>query len=135
MQTLQYFQNSRLHIVHITTEDEEVHAQPPLVQQLQALTPIYQALAYNNISEGLQTYAQQIAADLLIALPHQHSLLEGWLLSPIGSLLLLYFLVWSTYLTPTTSGRRTPDVDLEPEPHWPTSSGRRSEDDHVTVRS
>ncbi len=75
---LRLFPNSQLHIVHVKSEDEEATAQPPLVQQLQELTPAYEAIQHDNISVGLQNYIHKIAADLLVVLPHEHSMLESW---------------------------------------------------------
>ena len=70
----------QLHIVHVKTDDEKESIQPALVQQLQSLSPIYNTIENKDISLGLQQYIEQVGADLLVVLPHQHSLLESFFL-------------------------------------------------------
>lgn len=70
----------QLHIVHVKTDDDKESIQPALVQQLQSLSPIYNTIENKDISQGLQLYIEQVGADLLVVLPHQHSLLESFFL-------------------------------------------------------
>ena len=79
---LQTFQllKGQLHIVHVKNEDEAENIQPALVQQLQSLAPIYNTIVNKDISQGLQLYIEQVGADLLVVLPHQHSMLESFFL-------------------------------------------------------
>ena len=79
LQTLQLLKG-QLHIVHVKTTDEKESIQPALVQQLQSLSPIYNTIENNDISLGLQQYIQQTGADLLVVLPHEHSMLESFFL-------------------------------------------------------
>ena len=76
LQTLQLLK-AQVHIVHVKTDDEKENIQPALVQQLQALSPVYNTIENKDISQGLQQYIQQNSADMLVVLPHQHSLLES----------------------------------------------------------
>lgn len=78
-QTLQLLKG-QLHIVHVKTEDEKEAIQPALVQQLQPLSPIYNTVENNDVSAGLQQYIHQVGADLLVVLPHHHSLLDSFFL-------------------------------------------------------
>ena len=79
LQTLQLLK-AQLHIVHVKTEDEKDNIQPAIVQQLQALSPVYNTVENKDISQGLQQYIQQAGADLLLVLPHEHSMLESFFL-------------------------------------------------------
>lgn len=65
-----------LHVVHVQQQDEE--PQPPLLQQLQALAPVYHAIRHTDVNQGLQDYIRQVNAGLLIVLPHEHSMLESF---------------------------------------------------------
>ncbi|MGV3656695.1 MAG: universal stress protein [Chitinophagaceae bacterium] len=79
LQTLQLLK-AQLHIVHVTTEDELENIQPAIVQQLQSLSPVYNTIESKDISLGLQQYIEQVGADMLVVLPHEHSMLESFFL-------------------------------------------------------
>ena len=70
----------QLHIVHVNTGDEKENIQPALVQQLQPFAPVYSTVENKDVSQGLQQYIQQTGADLLVVLPHQHSMLDSFFL-------------------------------------------------------
>jgi nucleotide-binding universal stress UspA family protein len=78
LQTLQLLKG-QLHIVHVNTGEKE-NVQPALVQQLQPLSPIYNTVENKDVSQGLQQYIQSVQADLLVVLPHQHSMLDAFFL-------------------------------------------------------
>jgi nucleotide-binding universal stress UspA family protein len=78
LQTLQLLKG-QLHIVHVHTDEKDT-VQPALVQQLQPLSPIYNTIENKDVSQGLQQYIQSVQADLLVVLPHQHSLLDSFFL-------------------------------------------------------
>lgn len=73
--------NASLHIVHISTEKEaDAASADKLLQLLQTLKPDYKTLQDEDVRHGLETYTQQVAANLLIVLPHEHSWLENFFL-------------------------------------------------------
>lgn len=47
-----------------------------LVQKLQPLQPAYHFVQHQNVKDGLLQYLQKSDADLLMVLPHEHSLVE-----------------------------------------------------------
>lgn len=79
LQTLPLLKGA-LHIVHVRTGDKKENLQPALVQQLQPLSPVYNTIDNDDVSAGLQQYRQQVGADLLVVLPHQHSLFDSFFL-------------------------------------------------------
>lgn len=64
-----------LHIVHVKSKEE---AQKPnaLLEKLGVLSPTYETIAHKKVKDGLENYVQQVNADLLILLPHEHNLAD-----------------------------------------------------------
>jgi nucleotide-binding universal stress UspA family protein len=65
-----------LHVVHINNKKEAEETPDRLVKLLQEAAPIYTSIQDNNVRHGLETYIKQVAADLLIILPHEHTWIE-----------------------------------------------------------
>lgn len=70
--------HAELHIVHVMTEEEEVPADN-FLRPFRDLTPHFRTVHNNDVTEGLEEYIHRVGADLIITLPHKHSLLESFL--------------------------------------------------------
>lgn len=66
-----------LHAVHIQTEDEQPLADE-VMQSLKNLNPFYHSIKEDDITEGLQQFIFENKIDMLLLLPHKHSLMERW---------------------------------------------------------
>ena len=69
---------AELHIVHVATLDEE-ESNEALLVPFQSLQPQFHTVRNDHVTEGLRAYIQQTGADLIIALPHKHNLLDALL--------------------------------------------------------
>jgi nucleotide-binding universal stress UspA family protein len=69
---------AELDIVHVGVDEEEMAAEA-FLQAFQSLRPAYHSVRHDHVTEGLQNYIQTSGADLVVSLPHQHSLLEAFL--------------------------------------------------------
>jgi nucleotide-binding universal stress UspA family protein len=70
--------HAELDIVHVGVDEEEMAAEAVLAP-FQSLDPSYHSVRRDKVTEGLRDYIQTTGADLVIALPHKHSLLEAFL--------------------------------------------------------
>lgn len=69
--------NAKLHIVHINTEKDDLEgSEQPLLNSLDAINPVFHSVSNEDVTEGLQQYVMQNSIDLLLTLPHKHSLYE-----------------------------------------------------------
>jgi nucleotide-binding universal stress UspA family protein len=64
-----------LHIVHVKIKDETERPEK-LLEKMSALSPSYQSIDNKKVKDGLEKYVQEVNADLLIFLPHEHNLIE-----------------------------------------------------------
>ena len=74
--------DAQLHLVHIGNEKEEedTAAVTQLLNLLQASNADYTTIKDEHFLHGLETFAEQAKADMLIVLPHEHSWLENFFL-------------------------------------------------------
>ena len=70
----------QLHILHVNNGGEDPHTADQLVQQLAPLQPVYHSVRDEEVGHGIQMYQAEVAADMLLILPHEHSLLERFFL-------------------------------------------------------
>lgn len=69
--------DAQLDLVHVSSRNETASDGPQqLLQMLQPLQPAYHTVQHHNVKEGLLKYLTQSDADLLMVLPHEHSLVE-----------------------------------------------------------
>ena len=66
---------AKLHIVHVKIKDE-METPDALLEKLNALSPSYKSIANKKVKDGLLNYVQEVNADMLIFLPHEHNLVE-----------------------------------------------------------
>ena len=64
--------DAKLHIAHVTKE--ESNKPEALLQKLNYLSPAYKCISNKKVKDGLLSYVQEVNADLLIILPHEHNL-------------------------------------------------------------
>jgi nucleotide-binding universal stress UspA family protein len=70
--------NAKLHVVHVKVDKEEDDGVlPPLIHQLSPVAPTYHLIEDENINDALNSYIKNVAAGLLIVLPHEHNLIES----------------------------------------------------------
>ena len=67
--------NANFHIVHVTTK-EEGEKPKALLEKLHLLSPAFQTISGNKVKDALKAYIQEVDADLLIILPHEHNLTD-----------------------------------------------------------
>ncbi|HEX2532520.1 MAG TPA: universal stress protein [Chitinophagaceae bacterium] len=70
---------ARLHLVHVRTGEEgpkEAAAKEALVRELADLQPAYLEITNEDLTEGLNDAVRQTGAELLVCIPHHHSVLE-----------------------------------------------------------
>jgi nucleotide-binding universal stress UspA family protein len=67
--------HAKLHIVHVKIK-EETETPDALLEKLNALSPSYKSIANKKVKDGLLNYVQEVNADMLIFLPHEHNLVE-----------------------------------------------------------
>lgn len=67
-----------LDIVHVGVDEEEL-APETFLQSFRSLSPAYHSVRHENVTKGLQEYSTNAGADLIISLPHPHSMLETFL--------------------------------------------------------
>ena len=66
-----------LDLVHVAINNAStVDASQQLLQKLQPLQPTFHTVQSSNVREGLVKYLHDSQADLLMVLPHEHSLIE-----------------------------------------------------------
>lgn len=68
--------NSELHVVHVFSKNSETINENVILEQLQEVKPVFHAVQDTDIAHGLQRYINEINADLLLLLPHEHNLVE-----------------------------------------------------------
>jgi nucleotide-binding universal stress UspA family protein len=66
---------ANLHIVHVKNK-EETKRPDALLEKLNVLSPSYETIEHKKVHGGLRNYVQDIKADLLILLPHEHNLID-----------------------------------------------------------
>lgn len=66
---------ANLHIVHVKIKDE-TEKPDALLEKLSLLSPSYKSIANRKVKDGLINYVQELNADLIIFLPHEHNLVE-----------------------------------------------------------
>ena len=66
---------AKLHIVHVKTKDE-TEKPNVLLDKLNLLSPSYKSITSKKVKDGLLNYVQELKADLIIFLPHEHNLVE-----------------------------------------------------------
>ncbi|MEI6947522.1 universal stress protein [Paraflavisolibacter sp. H34] len=77
--------SASLHIVHVDVGGEDPAAHPPgeqvkkLENQLQPLQAVFHEIKDGDVGHGMQSYAEQNQADLIIAVQHKHSFWERFL--------------------------------------------------------
>jgi Universal stress protein UspA and related nucleotide-binding proteins len=64
-----------LHIVHVKIK-EEAERPEKLLEKMSTLSPFYHSIDNKKVKDGLEKYVQEVNADLLIFLPHEHNLIE-----------------------------------------------------------
>lgn len=69
--------HAELDIVHVGVDEEEMAAEA-IMAPFASLDPAYHSVRRNKVAEGLRDYIQTAGADLVIALPHKHSVLEAF---------------------------------------------------------
>ena len=74
IELLQLF-NAKVHIVHVKIK-EETERPEHLLEKLKILSPSYQSIDNKKVKDGLEKYVQEVNADLLMFLPHEHNLIE-----------------------------------------------------------
>lgn len=74
--------NAKLHVVHVSTRAPEPHA--PAGRELDTfktmltdLDPVYYSMYRPDIDKGIAEFARELHPDLMIVIPHSHSLLGG----------------------------------------------------------
>jgi nucleotide-binding universal stress UspA family protein len=70
----------QLHILHVNNGGEDPHAADELVHQLAPLQPVYHSVRDEEVGHGIQESLSAVGADMLMILPHEHSLLERFFL-------------------------------------------------------
>lgn len=65
-----------LHLIHVSTRDTRNVRAEDLQEGLAQLNPHCHIIEGGDFSEGVQNYLEAHAIDLLMAVPHEHSLLE-----------------------------------------------------------
>ena len=63
----------------VSTTDNEEESNEALLQPFESLQPQFHTVRNDHVTEGLRAYIQQTGADLIIALPHKHNLLDALL--------------------------------------------------------
>ena len=74
IETVQQLRGS-LHIVHVKMK-EETEKPNALLERLNILSPSYETVEHKKVNSGLKNYAQEVKADLLVILPHEHNLAD-----------------------------------------------------------
>lgn len=66
---------ANLHIVHVKIK-EETKRPEALLEKLNVLSPLYTSIDNKKVKDGLEKYVEEVNADLLMFLPHEHNLIE-----------------------------------------------------------
>ena len=67
---------AELHLVHVAAEGSAEDA-APFLEPLRGLNPQFHSVHGEDVTEGLRGYLERVDADVVLALPHRHSLMES----------------------------------------------------------
>jgi len=65
-----------LHIVHVYNNDEDRLEPTELMEKLSAINPVFKAIQNEDVAQGVEQYSNEVGADMLLILPHEHNLME-----------------------------------------------------------
>ncbi len=65
-----------LHIVNVYNNEEDAIAPNELLEKLSVINPFFRAIQNEEVAHGVQQYIDEIKADILLILPHEHNLME-----------------------------------------------------------
>jgi nucleotide-binding universal stress UspA family protein len=64
---------AQLHVIHVQEKEKETPVQLTILNEV---TPVHQTIRSDEVDRGINSYIQTNAIDLLMILPHKHSLME-----------------------------------------------------------